>query len=148
MEASQPWLHRREEGGHSDTRQPWRRLFPKRAFQINARSLTPRAVARQPPADGGPGDWTKVGCRCQGQSRLCLGSHQEEPCPRCPGALAPGQRMEGPARLHRSLSAPCPEPHPQGRRLLTRPPTPSGPGLGNIRALEPGAKGRHLSSWK
>lgn len=28
------------------------------------------------------------------------------------------------------------------------PPTPSGPGLGNIRALEPGAKGRHLSSWK
>lgn len=87
----------------------------------NACSLTPRAVAQQPPADGGPGDWVKAGCRCQGQSGLCLGSRQEEPCPHhtVPVARAPGQRMEGPACLHRSLSAPCPEPHPQGSLLTS-----------------------------
>ena len=86
-----------------------------KASLSNACSLTPRAIARQPLEDGGPG----AGCRCQGQSGLCLGSCQEEPCPRCPNARAPGQRMEGPARLHCSLSAPCPEPHPQGSLPLS-----------------------------
>lgn len=114
----------------------------------NACSLMPRAVARQPPADSGPGDWVKAGRQCQGQSGLCLGSRQEEPCPHCPGCPCPRAGDGGP-----SLSAPQPfsavsRASPTGQPANFCPPTPSGPGLGNIRALEPGAKGRRLSSWK
>lgn len=70
------------------------------------------------------------------------------PTPHCPGCPCPRAEDGGP-----SLSAPQPfsavsRASPTGQPANLCPPTPSGPGLGNIRALEPGAKGRRLSSWK